>query len=311
MALRHADRGADQDRDLGGPRADQAVAHVGVEQHGAERVLLDRRVGDRADERAPAVGLDRLVGTEQLEPAAQRQVAQPALARADPQPGEEVHLQGAEIEVDLCGLGVLHLAEQERPLERVADPLFGGHRLPRGLGAELVVAQAERACVPTGAAAGTEHDAEAARRQRLGARGRRAADREADRQAGERRQGRPQRDRGWSPPWDRSRPHQNLDVVARNVILSLVARSRRDSVRTQFHSSSYARSRSTNSRSSRSLRLTTNSRQRSWHTAVAERGASSISDISPKYAPPRSTASASSPIPGTIRLIRTAPSTIR
>src|SRR5215468_8709245 len=47
IALRHADRGADQDRDLGGPRADQAVAHVGVEQHGAERVLLDRRVGDR------------------------------------------------------------------------------------------------------------------------------------------------------------------------------------------------------------------------------------------------------------------------
>lgn len=41
------------------------------------------------------------------------------------------------------------------------------------------------------------------------------------------------------------------------------------------------------------------------------RGASSISDISPKYAPGRSTASASSPMPGTMRLMRTAPSTIR
>src|SRR5262249_24136250 len=219
------------------------------------------------------VGLDRLVGAKQLDPEARREVAQPALSRADPQPGEEVHLQGAQVEVDLGGLGVVHLAEQERPLERVADPLLGGHRLPRGLGAELVVAQAEQACVPTGAAAGAEHDAEAARRQWLGARGRCGeADRQADGLTGDRGEGRP-------------RPHQNLDVVARKVILSLVARSRRDSVRTQFHNSSYARSRSTNSRSSRSRRLTTNSRQRSWQTAGAERGPAAISDTSPQYPP--------------------------
>ena len=92
---------------------------------------------------------------------------------------------------------------------------------------------------------------------------------------------------------------------------SFVERSREESNRTHDHSTLCASSRLKSSSISKSARLIVSTVVPPLEIACVERSVRSKTAISPKRAPRLSTASASSPEPGTSRLIRTSPSTMR